>query len=193
MSTERISPAAGFVSPASLPRGPRGYPCCRRCGREVEPPRQTFCSDKCLHEHLVRTNPAYARKCVEARDGGVCQRCGRETAPLPEIYRWTQRHYDDLFACLSPLKAWGGPWYERRIYAHFFHGELAQLIGVTRTGRAWEMDHELPVAEGGGECGLENLRTLCIPCHRDVTRALKGRLAAQARLAPAEPEQPTLV
>jgi hypothetical protein len=30
----------------------------------------------------------------------------------------------------------------------------------------WDADHILPVAEGGGECGLTNMRTLCLLCHR---------------------------
>ena len=189
MTQHRIAPSAGFVDADTLPRGPQGLPCCRRCGREVQAPGQTFCSEECLHEHLVRANPAYARKCVAERDQGICQRCGRDTNPLPEIYRWAKRHYDDLFPCLKPLRSWGGAWFERRILSHFFHGDLAALIGVTRLGVAWEMDHEIPVAEGGGECGLENLRTLCIPCHREVTHALKLRLGRNSR-DKADPSQP---
>ena len=38
----------------------------------------------------------------------------------------------------------------------------------------------MPVAEGGGLCGLSNLRTLCTPCHRSATRALRRRLTAAA-------------
>jgi HNH endonuclease len=29
----------------------------------------------------------------------------------------------------------------------------------------WDADHIVAVKDGGGECGLENLRTLCIFCH----------------------------
>ncbi|MGO9970456.1 MAG: HNH endonuclease [Bryobacteraceae bacterium] len=29
--------------------------------------------------------------------------------------------------------------------------------------------------EGGGECDLENLRTLCVRCHREVTAELRQR------------------
>jgi hypothetical protein len=48
----------------------------------------------------------------------------------------------------------------------------------------WDMDHILPVIEGGGACGLENLRTLCLVCHRQVTRELAARRAEQRRLNP---------
>ena len=43
----------------------------------------------------------------------------------------------------------------------------------------WEADHIKAVAEGGGECGLENYRTLCTPCHRSVTKKLRIRLNKQ--------------
>ncbi|MDE1154383.1 MAG: HNH endonuclease signature motif containing protein [Acidobacteriaceae bacterium] len=42
----------------------------------------------------------------------------------------------------------------------------------------WDADHILPVAEGGGECDLQNLRTLCLPCHQEATAALRLRLRA---------------
>jgi 5-methylcytosine-specific restriction endonuclease McrA len=35
------------------------------------------------------------------------------------------------------------------------------------------------VVEGGGECTLENMRTLCIPCHKRATADLRQRLKDQ--------------
>jgi 5-methylcytosine-specific restriction endonuclease McrA len=46
----------------------------------------------------------------------------------------------------------------------------------------WDADHIVPVVEGGGECGLENYRTLCVPCHRKVTRDLQRRLTQHRKL-----------
>jgi 5-methylcytosine-specific restriction endonuclease McrA len=43
-------------------------------------------------------------------------------------------------------------------------GRNAEAAGI-----GWEADHVLPVADGGGESPLENLRTLCRPCHIVVT------------------------
>jgi 5-methylcytosine-specific restriction endonuclease McrA len=40
----------------------------------------------------------------------------------------------------------------------------------------WDADHILPVAEGGGECDLDNIRTLCLRCHRKVTAQLRERI-----------------
>ena len=37
-------------------------------------------------------------------------------------------------------------------------------------GGLWDRDHIIPVKNGGGNCGLDNLRTLCIKCHKKVTK-----------------------
>lgn len=39
----------------------------------------------------------------------------------------------------------------------------------------WDADHIVPVVEGGGICGLENYRTLCLKCHRQATAELLAR------------------
>ncbi len=36
----------------------------------------------------------------------------------------------------------------------------------TLEGNAWHADHVIPVYKGGGMCQLDNLRTLCVPCHQ---------------------------
>lgn len=47
----------------------------------------------------------------------------------------------------------------------------------------WEADHRVPVAEGGADLGLENLRTLCRPCHARETSALRRRLNEKKKKA----------
>jgi len=49
---------------------------------------------------------------------------------------------------------------------------------------------QLAVAEGGGACGLDNLRTLCTPCHRAQTAALRKRLR-HSRAAATAPSSST--
>jgi hypothetical protein len=51
------------------------------------------------------------------------------------------------------------------------------------SGRDWQADHILPVCEGGGECGLENYRTLCTDCHKKETAALARRRADARRIS----------
>ena len=43
-------------------------------------------------------------------------------------------------------------------------------------GSLWDMDHIKPLIEGGGECGMENLRTLCWKCHKAETAELRKRM-----------------
>ena len=43
----------------------------------------------------------------------------------------------------------------------------------------WQADHARAVAEGGGATGLDNLRTLCTPCHSHETERLLSRLKTQ--------------
>lgn len=55
---------------------------------------------------------------------------------------------------------------------------LLEFWGLKKRFRKslWDADHIHPVAEGGGECDLENIRTLCLRCHRAVTLQLRERL-----------------
>jgi 5-methylcytosine-specific restriction protein A len=50
-------------------------------------------------------------------------------------------------------------------------------IGRRRRRSLWDADHVTAVSEGGGECDLENIRTLCLRCHSLATRALRERRA----------------
>jgi 5-methylcytosine-specific restriction endonuclease McrA len=61
------------------------------------------------------------------------------------------------------------------------------LWGLVRLDRKtlWDADHIVPVAEGGGECDLGNVRTLCLHCHRVVTATLRERLRRRREQAEA--------
>ena len=53
---------------------------------------------------------------------------------------------------------------------------LERLLQNPKEADFWQADHFVPVAEGGGNCGLENFRTLCSPCHLNETERLRARL-----------------
>jgi len=136
-----------------LNRGPNGRGICRWCGVEVPKGRRTFCGDSCVHEWRLRTDPSYLRERVFARDRGVCGRCNLNTVKIYKRYR-----------ALSPV----------------IRGRLKQQLELDSRRRSfWDADHILPVVEGGGECDLINLRTLCIWCHREETAKLRTRLNAK--------------
>jgi 5-methylcytosine-specific restriction enzyme A len=141
----------GWVDRMAGPRGPNGRGICRWCALEVPRRRFTFCSEDCVHEWKLRTQPAYLREQVFARDRGVCAGCGV-----------------DAMAEARRLRCSRGA---RRT-------ELLRHWGLrARTRRSlWDADHIVPVAEGGGECDLKNIRTLCLRCHRVATRGLRERM-----------------
>jgi 5-methylcytosine-specific restriction enzyme A len=149
MTTNRVK-AGGRIN-RTRERGAHGRGICRWCGNEVPPGRRTFCGDFCVHEWRLRTNPGYLRERVAARDNGICARCGLDTL---EFYQ--------RFRNLPPKK----------------RNALRDRLGMHAGRRSfWDADHIVPVAEGGGECDLSNLRTLCLWCHQDETVKLQKRLS----------------
>jgi 5-methylcytosine-specific restriction enzyme A len=141
----------GWVDRKSVPRGPNGRGQCRWCSLEVPPRRFTFCSAYCVHEWKLRTQPAYLREQVFLRDCGVCAACAVDTIAAARKLKYSRGERRDEL-----LRYWG----------------LRQ-----RTRKSlWDADHILPVAEGGGECDLDNIRTLCLRCHRAATKALRERI-----------------
>jgi 5-methylcytosine-specific restriction endonuclease McrA len=181
VSTNRVSPNSGFAHEARLPRGPGGRCLCRQCGVEVQPPRRTFCSDACVDEWKIKTSPGHVRRKLLERDRGVCVSCGLDcVATAKELERLR-----DQMSPLSRELRWDRYWpVDGKVF--FLR---CQEIGLRKPWRGeslWQADHVVPVVEGGGECGLEGFRTLCVPCHRVETAALAARRAAARRAIAAE-------
>jgi len=141
----------GFADPGSLAKGPNGRNLCRWCSLEVPPRRSTFCSEWCVNEWKLRTQPGYLRDHVFSRDRGVCFLCAINCES--EMRKLKRRRALKREAAWA---AWGLRPFQRR--------------------SLWDADHILPVVEGGGECDLDNIRTLCLHCHRRVTAELRARL-----------------
>ena len=157
MSTQRTK-TGGRANLAEMPRSENGRALCRWCSVEVSPGRRTFCSDRCVHQWRLRTDPGYLRQQVFARDHGRCARCRI-----------------DAIEAFGRLRRSRGA--SRKIMFQYWG-----LKAITRKS-LWDADHILPVCEGGGECDLENIRTLCLACHRDATHELRRRLGSAAKIA----------
>jgi hypothetical protein len=153
--------AAGAPDPELRDQGPRRYgdAGCRWCGGEIRPPKRTFCGDpRCVHEFKLRSSATYRRQAVFATDGPVCRGCGVDTRTIGAALR------------SSPERA-------RQTYG----------LGRGRTSRprrlqgaVFDVDHAVPVAHGGGGCGLDNLVLLCVACHAAVTWAVRPRRTKKA-------------
>lgn len=149
-------------------RGPNGKRLCRWCGKEVLPPRRTFCSDLCTHEWRVRSSTSYLRERVYARDRGVCAKCERDTRKM------RMRLEDEQTAAMARCGVFGptptAEWRADPGYLAFLRKPPFPLTVKEADRSLWQADHRLEVADGGGLCGLDGLRTLCLWCHKDATK-----------------------
>src|SRR5438270_11419504 len=89
MSLRRVM-KGGWVDRKSVPRGPNGRGICRWCSLEVPPRRFTFCSQFCVHEWKLRTQPGYVREKVLERDRGICCGCGMDTLAASRALRYSR-------------------------------------------------------------------------------------------------------
>lgn len=175
MSTNRVSKTAGWVDLKRHPKGPNGRGLCRQCEQEVPKGRRTFCSQDCVDRWTIKTSPSHVRALVFRRDKGVCALCGLDTVQWGKerTREWRALHprsgepftmeYREVSAAREAF---------RRQHPHFFTRQTY-----------WDADHIVPVVEGGGECDLDNYRTLCLPCHRQVTADLAKRRADRRKRA----------
>lgn len=137
-----------------------------------------FCSAVCLHEFRIRSSPSYARQAVYRRDRGVCTHCRLDGGLLDRVIARLR---------VGLLPAPQGDPAEAPIPVE--EGErtalwLIEALGLGRRRRPcslWQVDHRIPFSDGGADCGLGNLRTLCLACHRRETRAFHRRLKEQRR------------
>lgn len=172
--------------------------CSCGCGQIPKPPRQTWFSNACVTGWREKNDPGYIRQQMLKRDKGICALCGCDTKveygkwclALREALRLVDRlynlHYQDMdWAC--------GKWVRRPRPESFDWraiGKRKQELlkkfsppGNWTVGRrtGWDADHIVPVIEGGGLCEISAMRTLCHPCHKQVTKELAARRAARAR------------
>lgn len=142
----------GKLPPANtLNKTPEGLPCCRWCNNGVNKPRRTICSPECEHQLKLRISNRYMRDCTYERDKGICNICNQDTKLLAK----------------QALSLYGK---DRDDYLKLNNISLKRKIWIRKHGGGlWDADHIVPVKNGGGLCGLENIRTLCISCHKIIT------------------------
>ena len=131
---------------------------CAWCGG-TKKRHMKYCGPACSDEANIRAGGIAVENAILHRDRGVCAVCGMDCLWLENQRRamWMARH-DWAHGC-EPMPGSWGPWSTSGSY------------------RMWEADHIIPVSEGGGVCGLDNYRTLCLRCHKLDTARLAGRLA----------------
>jgi len=132
----------------------------------------TYCTEECAVEGRLRRGGMFAsaniRSTVFDMEGGRCCLCKVDAHSL----------YKQILTLAPPERLnkllsvnWKMPKTKKA---------MDSLLNNPTEGQFWQVDHIQAVAEGGGDCGLENLRTLCVPCHSVETGKLRGRLLLQS-------------
>jgi hypothetical protein len=129
--------------------------------------KAVYCSQECAETGRLRRGgwaSAAIRSAMFALEAGVCQKCNTNAHAF----------YGQIMA-LEPAARlnryqsakWRMPASNKAYQA---------MLNDPKEGDFWQVDHKVAVAEGGGNCGLENLRTLCVPCgDKDNKPAAKSK------------------
>ncbi|KAH7280039.1 hypothetical protein KP509_37G049700 [Ceratopteris richardii] len=133
------------------------HPCLAINARNPEYYEDLFCTKECYQKFRITTSQTYIRQELFALEKGVCTMCKLDCHSLVERIR--------------PL-----PYQQRRQYVLKQAPDLEnnprlleRLLSDPKEGNAWHADHIVAVYQGGGECTLQNMRTLCVTCHAKVT------------------------
>lgn len=167
-----------------LGKGPNGRNLCFcGCAREVVRPRLNWFSDQCVNDWRDRNDPVRIRSRVLERDRGICAHCQKDCVTAELL----AQESGGLWRWLAKKECANMEWTESWSFIDGYVRIRRREIGVAHDGHAWEADHIVPVIEGGGLCGLENYRTLCLTCHRKETAALARRRAEKRRCTKSSP------
>lgn len=131
---------------------------CRWCGVVAQPPRQLWCGELCRTRYLVA---GYARE----RDEWTARHCKGRCS----LCRFPVRLMELCLERRAGMPVWESEWADSLV-----------ALGYNRGQRLWQVDHIVPLVDGGLN-ELENLRLLCVPCHKAETRRLKQELAERKR------------
>ncbi|CAH1791115.1 unnamed protein product [Owenia fusiformis] len=129
-----------------------------------------FCSRDCAEASFMKTSREYAVKEVFQAERGVCQMCKFDCEHL----RLTLSDSASLKERATTI--------DSSIYKVLSVSEKQAMIKRPQIkGKFYQVDHIVPVMEGGGWADLTNLRTLCTVCHKRVTsEQLKNRSKTKA-------------
>ena len=164
---------------------------CAWCGTtELPKGRKSWCSQKCVDEYLMRSSSSGMRAAVYRRDRGVCAICGCDATKeyrkwidaRREVRRLTAYLLRDFVIGLWNIRTDITNPPKRAEIRRFMEDMMNRYApGEWTPGRStgWDADHIVPVCEGGGECSLDNLRTLCQVCHKRETAKLAARRAGK--------------
>ena len=105
----------------------------------------------------------YPRRARDPEGWWLCRRCGARIRRGRHWIGWCSN------MCQTLANAEAGSVDDMRWLLHKRDRGVCAECGAE--GR-WECHHIVPVASGGSH-SLDNLQTLCVPCHKAKTRAMR--------------------
>ncbi|KAK1679074.1 hypothetical protein QYE76_039922 [Lolium multiflorum] len=139
-------------------------PCNGNLAKSPEYFEDLFCGLACFQLYRSRTSSGYLRQALFQIEHGICSQCKLDCCKLVKYIKpLCKRDREAHIRNVAPKIA------SRRKL-------LEKLAREPKDGNAWHADHIVPVYKGGGECTLENVRTLCVACHAEVTKAQQKEL-----------------
>jgi len=176
--------APGSMPPPKIQYGRSRYPTqpekkkCRGCHGDVPKGRSSWCSNKCYDAF----EPKRVRWFCQQRDKYVCHHCGVDSEKMRARYehanRWTApNQYRYLENGIFQREKYDAALKIAHRHERRWRAAAKKRMAAMRADGWpshacrdwWEMDHVTPYSEGGLTV-LENVRTLCIPCHKKRTK-----------------------
>jgi 5-methylcytosine-specific restriction enzyme A len=145
-------------------KGPNGRNLCWWCRAEVQKGRRNWCSDECVKDYKLQNDWPTIRAAVWKRDKGACSKCGVDTKHAQLLWRRIERHI------YTPSPRWYS-------LAKWITSTVGWQINDLRRDW-WEAHHVVARADGGPD-QIDNLVTLCVPCHKEETRRQSRERAAK--------------
>ena len=134
---------------------------CTWCGAVVPAGRRTWCSKECVEAFRLEHDWQHIRRRVHERDGGICAVCGADCDRINRLARTLRWRDREAYR------------YLRDFYRTIGHHDVFYFS-------QWQADHIVERVRGGGH-ELENLRTLCLECHKRETARLAAERAQERR------------
>ncbi|QDZ20471.1 SNF2-like DNA helicase [Chloropicon primus] len=169
-----MKPSASAIGPTA----------CREAGDVlyITSKRDLYCSSTCYDRASLSSSSSYVRRKLREIEKGVCQTCSLDCIKLVGALRAVKPKGKSALDLKEAVE-------ERRkiLYAYSetfsrrgFGALRERLLMQPIEGNAWQADHVVAVFQGGGCAGLDNMRTLCVCCHKEVT-AEQAKLRARER------------
>ncbi len=160
---------------------------CRGCGSPIPKGRESWCSNACY----AQFDTSSVVRAVWERDRGVCCTCGIDTEKI--VNRLNRSIHRDREVNHHEARFKRGHFFNRERYDRArviwtkwrkkHNAALRNRCARLKTAgfppspqypwqsarKWWEADHIVPYSEGGLTV-LENMRTLCVPCHKQRTK-----------------------